>query len=104
MTGTKKEVIYECEVRRRRRRTGATGYESYWKVKTVQDALDDNDTEFRCKDCNGAVKLHKRKVAHGPASHAEHLHRADSEYCPSGLYFQQAKDGREPKLSLNPVQ
>ena len=105
MAAAKRETIYECEVRRRRQRTGgASGYEAFWKVKSVQEALDDNDTEFRCKDCHGSVKLHRRKVAHGPASHAEHLHRADSEFCPAGMYFLQAKDGREPRLSENPVQ
>ncbi len=104
MAETKREMIYECEVRRRRQRTGASGYESFWKVKTVQDALDDSDTEFRCKDCHGAMKLHKRKTAGGLTSYAEHLHRSDSEYCPGGMYFTQAKDGRTPRLSESPVQ
>ncbi len=99
-----RESIYECEVRRRRRREGGTGYEGFWKLKSVQDALDDNDSEFRCKDCHGAVKLHKRKVAHGPASHVEHLRKPDAEYCPAGLYFRQAEDGRTARLSSNPIQ
>jgi len=45
-----REKIYECEVKRRRIKAGG-GYEPFWKVKPVADALVDNDTEFRCKDC-----------------------------------------------------
>jgi len=36
--------MYECEVRRRRVKAGG-GYEPYWKVKSVVDALADDDTE-----------------------------------------------------------
>jgi len=42
----------ETPSRERRR-----GYEPFWKVKPVAVALVDNDTEFRCKDCYGGVKL-----------------------------------------------
>lgn len=104
MATQEREKIYECEVKRRKRRESGTGYEPFWKVKSVQEALDDNDTEFRCKDCHGALKLHRRKVAHGPASHAEHLTRSDSEYCATGMYFQKATDEREPRMSASPVQ
>ena len=41
-------------------------------MKPVAEALVDGDTEFRCKDCHGEVKLHKRLVANGPAPHAAH--------------------------------
>ncbi len=44
------EKLYECEVKRRRVRVGG-GYEPFWKVKTVADAILDGDTEFRCKEC-----------------------------------------------------
>ena len=40
------EKLYECEVKRRRVRAGG-GYEPFWKVKTVADAILDGDTEFR---------------------------------------------------------
>ena len=103
MATKEREKIYECEVRRRRRSTNSTGYESFWKVKTVQEALEDNDTEFRCKDCHGAVKLFKKRVPNGPASHVEHIHKPDSEYCPGSIFFQQATDGREPRLSETPI-
>ena len=104
MASQEREKIYECEVKRRQRRKDGAGYEPFWKLKSVQDAVDDNDTEFRCKDCHGAVKLHRRKVAHGPASHAEHLSRVDSEYCPAGMYFLKATDGRTARLSASPVE
>ncbi len=95
--------IYELEVKRRR--VAATGgYEPFWKTKSVSDALADADTEFRCKDCHGAVKLFKSHKVGGPGSHVEHKVREDSEYCPAGLYFQKATDGREPRESSKPVQ
>ena len=102
-TTKEREKIYECEVKRRRRTATSNGYEAFWKVKPVQEALDDSDTEFRCKDCHGAVKLFKKRVANGPASHVEHIHKADAEYCPASLFFRQATDGREPRLSESPV-
>ena len=95
--------LYECEVERRRGKAGG-GYEFFWKTKNVADALVDEDSKFRCKDCGGQVKLFKSHKVGGPASHAEHKDRADSEYCPAGMYFRQATDGREPKRSANPVQ
>jgi hypothetical protein len=99
-----KEKLFECEVKRRRLRASGSGYEPFWKVKNVGEALVDGDTEFRCKDCHGSVKLHKRHVATGPAPHVEHKLRGDSEYCSGGMYFRQATDGRETRLSAAPVQ
>ena len=101
-TAKEREKMFECEVKRRRVRTGG-GYEPFWKVKAVDEALVDGDTEFRCKECGGAVKLHRKRVETGPASHAEHLHRTDSEYCVAGLHFRQAADGRVSRSSANPV-
>ena len=97
-----KERIYECEVKRKRIIDGTRS--TFWKVKTVREALEDNDVEFRCKDCHGDVKLFKRNLANVPAPHVEHKHRQDSEYCPAGVYFQAATDNREPRLSEHPVQ
>lgn len=98
-----RETIYECEVKRRRLRASGKGYEPFWKLKSVQDAADDGDSEFRCKDCHGSVKLHLRRVATGPASHVEHKLRQDSEYCPNGMYFRQSTDGRAARISDAPV-
>lgn len=94
--------LYECEVKRRRVKTGG-GYEPFWKVKLVAEAIVDADTEFRCKDCGGEVKLFRTHKAGGPVPHAEHKRRTDSEYCPSGMYFQKATDGRETRHSTHPV-
>ena len=99
---TERERFHECQVKRRRVRA-AGGYESFWKVKTLVDALGDADTEFRCKDCSGPVKLFKRNADTGVLPHVEHKLKSDSEYCPSGLHFLKATDGREPRLSSAPV-
>ncbi len=95
--------LYDCEVKRRRVKEGG-GYEPFWKVKTVADAIADADTEFRCKDCHGEVKLFKSHKVGGPVPHAEHKSKSDSEYCPSGMHFRKATDGREPRKSAEPVQ
>lgn len=70
-----REKFYECEVKRRRvKATG--GYESFWKVKMLADALIDNDTEFRCKSCGGPLKVFRRNVENAPPPHVEHKLRA----------------------------
>ena len=97
-----REKFYECEVKRRRvKATG--GYEPFWKIKPIAIALEDNDTEFRCKDCGGPVKLFKRRTEDGAASHIEHKLKNDSEYCAAGIHFLKATDGRQPRLSESPV-
>jgi hypothetical protein len=98
-----REKIYECEVKRRRVKDGG-GYEPFWKVKTIADALADSDTEFRCKDCFGVVKLMGRNSKAGTVPYAEHKSTADSEFCASGLLFRKATDGRQPKPSEHPVE
>ena len=103
MATERETKLYECEVKRRRVKTGG-GYEPFWKVKPVAEALVDADTEFRCKDCGGEVKLFRTHKVGGPTPHAEHKRREDSEYCPSGMHFQKASDGREPRPSAHPVQ
>ncbi len=98
-----REKMYECQVKRRRVRATGIGYEPFWKLKDVGVALTDLDTEFRCKDCFGAVKLHKKRVEHGPESHVEHKLAGDSQYCVSGLPFRNATDGRAHRISQFPV-
>lgn len=102
MAAERETKLYECEVERRRVKAGG-GYEPYWKVKKVADAVVDEDLKFRCKDCFGAVKLFKSHKAGGPGAHVEHKSKQDSEYCPNGLYFRKATDGREPRPSEHPV-
>lgn len=96
------EKLYECEVKRRRVRA-AGGYEPFWKIKMLAEALVDGDTEFRCKDCHGPLKLHRRHAA-GANSHVEHRLKSDSEFCIAGARFHLANDGRTPRLSGTPVQ
>jgi hypothetical protein len=92
--------IYECEVKKLFKKDG--NKEWRWVVRPVKDAISDGVTEFRCKDCHGAVKLLGKNVAHGPEPHVVHKSRQDSEYCPAGIYFRQ-NPGREPRMSLMPV-
>jgi len=99
---TEREKFYECEVKRRRVRA-AGGYEPFWKVKLIADALVDEDTEFRCKHCGGPVKLFRRRVENAPPPHIEHKLKSDSEYCCAGLHFLKATDGREARMSSSPV-
>jgi hypothetical protein len=97
-----RERIFECEVKRRRvRATG--GYEPFWKIKPVAEALVDEDTEFRCKDCGGAVKVVRRRAEGAGPAHIEHKLKSDSEYCRAGLGFLKATDGREARVSSAPV-
>ena len=98
-----REKMFECEVRRRRVKAGG-GYEPYWKVKNVAVALVDEDTDFRCKDCFGAVKVLGKNGKNGTVPYVEHKLAADAEYCPSGLLFQKATDGRAPRTSATPVE
>jgi hypothetical protein len=96
-----REKIYECEVKVLFKKDGEKYTE--WRVRPVAEAILKGATEFRCKDCYGAVRLHKRHVEHGPAPHVEHKRREDSEFCPAGMYFRQ-HPGRMPRLSQNPVE
>jgi hypothetical protein len=98
-----REKIYECEVKRRRVKEGG-GYEPFWKVKSVAAALADSDTEFRCKDCGGEVKLLGRNSKVGAPAYVEHKRPADSEYCANGMLFKKATDGRAAKPSAHPVE
>ena len=102
MATAKRETFYECEVKRRRVRAGG-GYEPFWKVKAVVDALLDDAKEFRCKDCGGAVKLVRRHTPGAPPPHIEHKLKSDSEYCAAGMHFLLATDGRASRLSPAPV-
>ena len=66
------------------------------------DALLDGDTEFRCKDCHGPLKLHRRHTV-GTASYLEHKLKIDSEHCQQGARFLEAADGRAHRQSATPV-
>ena len=94
MAAERETKLYECEVKRRRVRTGG-GYEPFWKVKNVGDALVDADTEFRCKDCFGEVKLfrsHGRRRA-GRRTSMLHKWRVDLNTALQASYFRSVEDG-----------
>ena len=97
-----REKMYECEVRRRRVRAGG-GYEPYWKVKNVAVALSDSDTDFRCKDCQGEVKVLGKTGKAGTVPFVEHRSPVDAEFCAGGMGFRKATDGREARISAHPV-
>ena len=97
-----REKFYECEVKRRRVRA-AGGYEPFWKVKPIAVALMDEDTEFRCKECGGPLKLIRRHTKDAPPPHLEHKLKSDQEHCSAGLHFLKATDGREHRPSDAPV-
>ena len=99
---TEREKIYECEVKRRRVRAGG-GYEPFWKVKTLAEALADLDTEFRCKDCGGAVKVLGKHGKPGTVPFVEHKDPSDAAYCISGMGFLKSTDGRVSRVSHHPV-
>ena len=98
-----REMFLQCEVKRRRV-SAKGGYEPFWKVKPIAEALVDEDTEFRCKDCFGEVKLLGRNSKVGAPAYVEHKRSADAEYCPGGMSFRKATDGREAKPSAQPVE
>lgn len=96
------EKLYDCEVKRRRV-AAKGGYEPFWKVKNVGEAIIDGDTEFRCKDCHGSLRLHKVRAQTGAAAYAEHASKHDSAYCQGSLHFRAATDGRAMRFSEAPV-
>lgn len=102
MANAERERFYVCEVKRRRVRA-AGGYEPFWKVKQIAEALVDEDTEFRCKDCGGPLKVFRRRAGSELATYMEHKLKADQEYCLSGLQFLKATDGRVSRMSAAPV-
>jgi hypothetical protein len=49
------------------------------------------------------VKLHRRHILDAPPPHIAHKLKTDSEYCPAGIHFRKATDGRTPRMSQHPV-
>jgi len=45
-----------------------------------------------------------RNGKNGTVPHVEHKLSADAEFCPSGMPFKKATDGREPRHSAQPVE
>jgi hypothetical protein len=89
--------MYECEVKALFMQDGSKVRR--WKKASVATLASGAQPDIRCMHCHGRVRVHKNKVAHGPADHVEHLSRADSEGCQAGSYY----DGRGHRMSANPV-
>ena len=104
MAKAEKEKIYVCEAKRTFVAAVTKVRVRRWIVKPVADVIGVSKVEVRCKDCHGEVRLHAKHVQHGPSPHIEHRNLLDLEYCPAGMYFRQATDGRLSRLSSNPVQ
>ena len=98
---TASEKIYTCEVKKLFIRNGEKVWE--WVTMNVADAIRAEVSSFRCKDCHGAVRLHRKKVPHGPEPHVEHKIHLDSECCITGMHFKR-NPGREHRLSASPVE
>ena len=89
--------MYECEVKRPFKPNGVLEWR--WVKKTVSALVSGNYPDYRCMHCQGAVRVHKQQVDHGPADHVEHRRREDSENCLGGSYFKGTH-----KLSDEPVE
>jgi hypothetical protein len=100
--GANIEKIYECEVKRLFKK-GKFSKEWRWMLKDVPEAVSSADAKLRCKDCHGALKLKSKPASDDSAPHVVHKSRLDSEYCPAGIHFRLATDGRQPRLSLKPL-
>src|ERR1039457_1624570 len=96
------EKIYECQVKRRRLKLGG-GYEPFWKLKSVIEALSDDDTEFRCPDCTGAVRLHRRYVVDAPLPYTPQNPKPPPGYPPAAPFSPKPPAGPHPRLSQHPV-
>lgn len=84
-----KDKIYECEVKRQYLIDGQRVWK--WKRSPVSEVAEGE--EIRCYQCQGKVRLHKKRVEHGPRDHVEHLSRDDSKKCPLGYYFKPLQRG-----------
>lgn len=69
-----------------------------WVEVDVSGLSSGTNEDIRCKHCRGSVRVHVKKVPHGPADHVEHLSHQDSENCRGGVHFKGTH-----RLSLQPV-
>ncbi len=90
------DLMLRCEQRREYLINGK--HEWRWKEVPVSE-LDAGARDTRCMHCHGAVRVHRKKVPHGPQDHVEHLSGQDSTGCKGGIHF----DGNH-RLSLQPLE
>lgn len=88
--------MFECEVKKQFVVDGVREWR--WETVPVSKIFDAGPNHVRCAHCQGAVRVHKQQVSHGPQDHVEHRSRADSEGCRGGSYFLGSH-----RLSANPV-
>ena len=74
--------MYSCEVERLLKRNGRRTCQ--WATVRVSSLGSAPKDGIRCRHCHGRVRVHKQRVAHGPADHVEHYRRRDSENCCGG--------------------
>jgi hypothetical protein len=75
----------ECEVNRLFVKDGVKQRE--WVARPVTELVSGHNDSIRCVHCQGAVRVHKQQVNHGPQDHVEHLARRDSEGCRGGHHY-----------------
>ena len=78
--------MYEGAVKKLYQRDGRKSWQ--WKVVPVASIASTPEAGgIRCQHCRGHVRVHKRRVPHGPADHVEHLSTVDSTNCLGGHIF-----------------
>lgn len=89
--------MYDCDVKVLFKVDGKK--EHRWMKRSVSDVAKASSKDgIRCTHCHGRVRIHKQKVAHGPADHVEHIEHDDSVNCLGGMHF-----CGEHKASTTPV-
>lgn len=91
------DSMYECEAKRPFIENGVKVRK--WTVVSATTLESGGIPEIRCRYCHGAIRVHKQRVAHGPADHVEHISTQDSRHCKGGVHF-----CGEHQMSLNPIE
>lgn len=92
-----KDLMYDCELKKLFIKDGKRAYQ--WAQVAVSTLESGSANDIRCLHCHGMVRVHKKKVLHGPNDHVEHRARQDSENCKGGAYFKGTH-----RMSLIPVE
>ncbi len=102
MAAAEREKMYECEVRRRRVKEGG-GYEPFWKVKNVADALVGYryGVPLQGLPWRGEGAGQDEQGGHAGVCGAQAYGRCG--VLPGGLRFKKATDGRVSRWSEKPV-
>lgn len=90
--------MYECEEKKTFVQPDGS-FQKRWVKIPVSKVIGIDKNKIRCCHCHGMVRVHIKKVEHGPEDHVEHLSKQDSEGCRGGMHFQ-----GNHRLSLAPVE